>query len=160
VSRLRSCLPPAKTPDSDTPGWKLLDAVSNPDPVNIARCSTDNSSTAQTPPENRLQYRCLPHPGDQHPDPTNTIRSRNDDQSDAPKILPVRRPDIHAAARGVHTGQRENLNYQNTPNGTKSCATCLEFTPGQSDQKTGSCKLIPGDDEISASGYCLAWNTM
>ena len=66
---------------------------------------------------------------------------------------------IQASAK-TNAAMRENLNYQNTPNGTKSCATCLEFTPGQSDQKTGSCKLIPGDDEISASGYCLAWNTM
>jgi hypothetical protein len=33
-------IPPAKTPDGDTLGWKLLDAVSTPNLESIARCLT------------------------------------------------------------------------------------------------------------------------
>ncbi|MET3119949.1 hypothetical protein AAKU64_004197, partial [Undibacterium sp. GrIS 1.8] len=35
---------PAKTPDGDTLGWKLLDAVSTPNLVSIARCLTSRST--------------------------------------------------------------------------------------------------------------------
>ncbi|MEB0229964.1 RHS repeat-associated core domain-containing protein, partial [Undibacterium sp. 10I3] len=39
-------IPPAKTPDGDTLGWKLLDAVSNPNLVSIARCLTAKTNAS------------------------------------------------------------------------------------------------------------------
>ncbi len=55
---------------------------------------------------------------------------------------------------------RAKLKYQTNPKNGNSCTSCLEFTPAPADQTVGTCKVIPGDDEISAHGYCDAWNTM
>ena len=60
----------------------------------------------------------------------------------------------------TNSALRDRLKYQDKPKNGNSCTSCLEFTPGQTDQKVGTCKVIPGDDEISADGYCDAWNTM
>jgi hypothetical protein len=46
---------------------------------------------------------------------------------------------------------RTTLKYQGTPEGDKSCANCMQFVP------PGSCKVIPGDTEISPQGYCAVW---
>lgn len=64
------------------------------------------------------------------------------------------------APASTNAAQRAALKYQPTPNGISQCANCLEFLPGASDSAPGGCKLMPGDDEISPSGYCTAWNTM
>ena len=72
-------------------------------------------------------------------------------------------PIISVCGRGqaaTNSELRDKLHYQNTPKNGNSCTSCLEFTPGQKDQKIGTCKVMPGDDEISAEGYCDAWNTM
>ncbi len=55
---------------------------------------------------------------------------------------------------------RQQLQYQNTPEGAMSCRSCLEFLAGNSEQQAGRCKLIPDDDEIAPNGYCIKWNTM
>ncbi len=55
---------------------------------------------------------------------------------------------------------RAKLQYQNTPNGEMSCASCLEFIPGKTVQDLGGCKVIPGDNEIASNAYCTSWNTM
>jgi hypothetical protein len=47
---------------------------------------------------------------------------------------------------------RKALKYQDTPNAGKDCATCIQFVP---DKK--GCKIMPGDDEISATGWCSAY---
>ena len=60
----------------------------------------------------------------------------------------------------TNSALRAQLKYQDMPKNGNSCISCLEFVPGQADQKIGGCKVIPGDDEISAEGYCDAWNTM
>ena len=52
---------------------------------------------------------------------------------------------------------RTALKYQNKPEGDKRCANCLQFVPGASATAPGSCKVIPGDTEISPQGYCSAW---
>jgi hypothetical protein len=52
---------------------------------------------------------------------------------------------------------RNSLKYQGTPEGEKSCANCMQFVPGTSAKDLGSCKIIPGDTEISPQGYCIAW---
>src|SRR5947209_7581256 len=54
---------------------------------------------------------------------------------------------------------RASLKYQDTPKDEMKCATCLDFIPGKSDTDLGGCKRIPGDSEISPSGYCIVWNT-
>lgn len=46
---------------------------------------------------------------------------------------------------------RAALKYQGTPEGDKSCSTCVQFVA------PGSCKAIPGDTEISSQGYCSVW---
>ena len=46
---------------------------------------------------------------------------------------------------------RAGLKYQGTPEGDKSCANCMQFVA------PSSCKLIPGDTEISPQGYCTVW---
>ncbi|MDE2585504.1 MAG: hypothetical protein KGN39_08905 [Betaproteobacteria bacterium] len=66
----------------------------------------------------------------------------------------------HSAHATTNAAIRIQLQYQNSPKGEMSCLTCLEFIPGKTDGALGECKKIPGDDEISPHGYCLAWNTM
>src|SRR6478672_11904292 len=51
---------------------------------------------------------------------------------------------------------RTSLKYQGKPEGDKSCANCMQFVPGISAKDLGSCKVIPGDTEISPQGYCMA----
>lgn len=52
---------------------------------------------------------------------------------------------------------RAALKYQDTPESGKSCAGCSQFVPGNSAKAMGGCKVIPGDTEISPTGYCTAW---
>jgi hypothetical protein len=52
---------------------------------------------------------------------------------------------------------RASLKYQDKPLGDKSCANCSQFVTGPSAKGPGGCKLMAGDTEISASGYCIAW---
>jgi hypothetical protein len=46
---------------------------------------------------------------------------------------------------------RTALKYQGSPDGDKSCSTCMQFVA------PSSCKLIAGDTEISPQGYCSVW---
>ena len=55
---------------------------------------------------------------------------------------------------------RAQLKYQDSPLDGKSCTSCLEFMPSKAETDRGSCKVIPGDDQISSKGYCTLWNTM
>ena len=55
---------------------------------------------------------------------------------------------------------RTKFRYQDTPKDHMSCTFCLEFILGKSEIDRGGCKLMPGDDEISPSGYCTEWNSM
>lgn len=52
---------------------------------------------------------------------------------------------------------RTSLKYQDTPSGDKSCSTCMQFVPGKAAKGPGGCKIMPGDTEISPTGYCLGW---
>jgi High potential iron-sulfur protein len=52
---------------------------------------------------------------------------------------------------------RTSLKYQGKPEGDKSCVNCAQFVPGASAKDLGSCKVIPGDTEISPQGYCMVW---
>ena len=61
------------------------------------------------------------------------------------------------ADAAVNAGVRAALKYQDMPNGDKSCSKCMQFVPGASAKSLGSCKVIPGDTEISPQGYCAAW---
>lgn len=60
----------------------------------------------------------------------------------------------HAATNAASRGA---LKYQDKPNGDQKCATCLQFVPGKNPSDKGGCKIIPGDTEISPTGYCVAW---
>lgn len=52
---------------------------------------------------------------------------------------------------------RSSLKYQETPNGTKQCSGCMQFVPGKTPKDKGSCKILPGDTEVSPTGFCVAF---
>jgi hypothetical protein len=61
-------------------------------------------------------------------------------------------------ARAAQNAQlRTALKYQDTPNKDQQCSNCLQFVPGKTPKDRGGCKIIPGDTEISPSGWCTAW---
>ena len=80
--------------------------------------------------------------------------------STALAMIPIMVLSTHADA-ATNAAIRTALKYQNTPkeDGSK-CLTCLEFIAGKTENDLGSCKIIPGDNEISSNGYCTGWNTM
>jgi hypothetical protein len=55
------------------------------------------------------------------------------------------------ADAGTNAALRTALKYQDIPEGDKSCANCMQFVA------PGSCKVMPGDSEISPQGYCAVW---
>lgn len=61
------------------------------------------------------------------------------------------------AASTTNPGARSALKYQNQPVAGKSCSGCTQFDSGTMLTTLGSCKLMPGDNEISPNGYCAAW---
>ena len=66
----------------------------------------------------------------------------------------------HSSWAKTDAAGRARLQYQASPKDAMNCASCLEFLPGANSQAPGGCKLLPGDDEISPTGYCTAWNTL
>jgi hypothetical protein len=64
------------------------------------------------------------------------------------------------AGAKTNVALRAEFKYQSTPQESMSCTSCLEFIPGKTAKDLGSCKVIPGDDEIEPNGYCTRWNTM
>jgi hypothetical protein len=62
-------------------------------------------------------------------------------------------PVVALAAKNEN--MRTTMKYKDTPEGDKACATCVQFVPGSGD--LGGCKIFPGDTEVSAKGYCVAY---
>jgi hypothetical protein len=52
---------------------------------------------------------------------------------------------------------RTALKYQETPNAGKECLACAQFVPGKTPKDKGGCKIMPGDTEISPTGWCSAF---
>jgi hypothetical protein len=52
---------------------------------------------------------------------------------------------------------RSSLKYKTSPEGDKQCGNCMQFVPGKTPTSLGSCKILPGDTEISPNAYCVAW---
>lgn len=52
---------------------------------------------------------------------------------------------------------RTTMRYKDSPEGDKKCGDCGLFVAGASATDAGSCKVFPGDTEISPNGYCMAW---
>lgn len=52
---------------------------------------------------------------------------------------------------------RKSMQYKDSPEGDKKCATCTLFVPGADAAAAGGCKVFPNDTEISPNGYCMAW---
>lgn len=61
------------------------------------------------------------------------------------------------AMASTNAAMRASMKYQDTPNGDKHCAICMQFIPGKNPKALGGCKIFPGDTEISPQGYCVAW---
>ena len=61
------------------------------------------------------------------------------------------------ANAATNAALRGSLKYQPTPLGDKNCANCLQFVPSATSKDLGGCKIMPGDTEIAAQGYCAAW---
>jgi hypothetical protein len=64
-------------------------------------------------------------------------------------------PVVAMAAK--NDAMRASMKYKDSPEGDKSCATCVQFVPGKSATDLGGCKIFPGDTEVSPKGYCVAW---
>jgi hypothetical protein len=64
-------------------------------------------------------------------------------------------PVVSFAAKNA--AMRTAMKYKDTPEGDKTCATCLQFVPGKTPKDAGGCKIFPGDTEVSSNGYCVAW---
>lgn len=71
-------------------------------------------------------------------------------------MIPVVTFTSHTFA-ATNAAMRTALKYQDKPLAEKSCSNCLQFVPGASAKAPGGCKIMPGDTEISPSGYCTAW---
>lgn len=71
-------------------------------------------------------------------------------------MIPVIALSTNAIA-APNAAMRTSLKYQDKPEGDKSCSNCAQFIPGKSANDAGSCKIIPGDTEISPKAYCVAW---
>jgi hypothetical protein len=67
------------------------------------------------------------------------------------------------AARGAqaqtNAALRSALKYQEQPKGDQRCNNCLHWVPGANPTAKGGCKVIPGDTQISPTGWCSAWVT-
>lgn len=61
------------------------------------------------------------------------------------------------ATAATNAQMRTAMKYQDKPNEGKACAGCTQFVPGKTASGPGSCKVFPGDTEISPTGYCIAW---
>lgn len=61
------------------------------------------------------------------------------------------------ASAATNAALRASMKYQDKPNGEKQCGGCMQFVPGKSATDLGGCKLFPGDTEVSAQGFCVAW---
>ena len=61
------------------------------------------------------------------------------------------------AFAATNAAMRGALKYLDKPLGDKSCATCMQFVPGKTATAPGGCKIMPGDTEISPTGYCAGW---
>ncbi len=57
----------------------------------------------------------------------------------------------------TNDAMRTALKYQGKPEGDKNCSNCMQFVPGTTAKSLGTCKILPGDTEISPQGYCVAW---
>lgn len=58
-------------------------------------------------------------------------------------------PVVAMAAK--NDGMRASMKYKDSPEGDKSCSSCVQFVA------PNSCKIFPGDTEISPKGYCVAY---
>ena len=65
------------------------------------------------------------------------------------------------AARGAqaqtNAALRGALKYQDQPKGDQRCNNCMHWVPGANPSAKGGCKVIPGDTQISPTGWCTAW---
>ena len=52
---------------------------------------------------------------------------------------------------------RTALKYQETPKGDQKCSLCQHFVAGASPTAKGGCKIMPGDTEITPTGWCVSW---
>ena len=71
-------------------------------------------------------------------------------------LVPLASFTIDASA-AKNDALRKSLMYQDAPKDGKQCSTCLQFVPGKSPAGKGGCKIMPGDDEISPTGWCSAY---
>jgi hypothetical protein len=57
----------------------------------------------------------------------------------------------------ANANMRKALQYQDAPKNNQQCSTCVQFVPGKDPKGKGGCKAIPGDTEISPTGWCAAF---
>ena len=52
---------------------------------------------------------------------------------------------------------RTALKYQETPKGDAQCSGCMHYKGEVAEGSKGTCAILPGDDEIDATGWCTAF---
>jgi len=52
---------------------------------------------------------------------------------------------------------RQALKYQDGRKGDQQCTNCTHWVAGKTPKDPGGCRIIPGDTEISPTGWCSGW---
>lgn len=61
------------------------------------------------------------------------------------------------AEAATNAGLRTALKYQDGPKDGLRCDGCSHWVAGKSPKDRGGCRIIPGDTEISPTGWCSGW---
>lgn len=61
------------------------------------------------------------------------------------------------AMAAKNDGLRSALQYQDDPKDGKRCDACLHWKAGADAAAQGGCAILPGDTEVSPSGWCSAF---
>ena len=52
---------------------------------------------------------------------------------------------------------RQALKYQDGPKDGQQCNGCTHWVAGPTPKDRGGCRILPGDTEISPTGWCSGW---
>jgi hypothetical protein len=68
-------------------------------------------------------------------------------------VMLVAQPAVAKKAEALRTA----LKYQETPKGDAQCSNCLHYKGETAEGSKGACAILPGDDEIDATGWCSGY---
>jgi hypothetical protein len=62
-----------------------------------------------------------------------------------------------AGRAATNAALRQALKYQDGPKDGKQCNGCTHWVAGATPKDRGGCRILPGDTEISPTGWCSGW---